>query len=234
MAGRERDLIAVVPESYTPTTPHALVVAFHGRTNSNAQVRRYYRLETNAENTLFLYPAALPQGNAYSWSGPGDPADALRDYAFFDTMLATYAEGYCLDLDRIFVVGHSLGAWFANSLACARGDAIRAVATLGGGVSASTCRGSVAAMVLHNPDDRLVAVARGEEARDLYLAQNALASAPAPSEPAAFNCLRYADTRYPVLWCPHPFDHSYGGRYYPHNWPQGTGEVIMKFFGSLE
>ena len=101
-------------------------MAFHGRTNNNAQVRAYYGLEQpTGDPTIFVYPLALRQADGtFSWSNPGDKPDSLRDYALFDTIVATFAQDYCIDPDRIFVVGHSLGASFVNSLACARGDLI--------------------------------------------------------------------------------------------------------------
>ena len=69
-------------------------------------------------------------------------------------------------------MGHSLGAWFANTLACARGDVIRAVGSVGGSVTANECSGPTAAMIMHNPNDRLSAFSAGEYARDISLAQN--------------------------------------------------------------
>jgi polyhydroxybutyrate depolymerase len=49
----------------------------------------------------------------------------MRDFEFFDEIVATYSEEYCIDMDQVFVVGHSLGGWFTNTLACARGHMIR-------------------------------------------------------------------------------------------------------------
>ena len=143
LEGRERNLIADLPPGYDSRHPHRLVVAFHGRTNDNAQVRAYYGLEQPAgDPTIFVYPLALRQADGtFSWSDPGDKSDSLRDYALFDTIVAKFAEVYCIDPDRIFVVGHSLGASFVNSLACARGDLIRGVGSVAGGVQRSRCRG---------------------------------------------------------------------------------------------
>ena len=168
VGGRVRDFITVVPADYRPDRAYPLVVAFHGRTNSSTQARAYFGLETAMPDTIFVYPSGLRSGGSYTWSDPGDPPDALRDYAFFDDIVRVMSVGYCLEPNRVFVVGHSLGAWFANSLACARAGVVRAVASLGGGVGAESCRGQVAAMILHNPNDRLVPVAQGEAARDTF------------------------------------------------------------------
>lgn len=212
------------------SAPQQLVLAFHGRTSTNLQVRRYYGLEPYA-NTIFVYPSGLVSMDGFSWSdSEGAPDDAL-----FNAVLDLFARDTCLDLTRVFVVGHSLGASFANSLACTQGDRIRAVGSLGGGISADRCRGKTAAVVFHNPDDRLVPVSEGLQVRDRFLAQNMLEPPASPSEPASFNCERYgsAGTPFPVVWCPHPFDYAYDGTYYPHNWPRGTGRVIMDFFNGL-
>ena len=127
--GLIRSFITVIPSTYSPDTPHKLVFAFHGRTSPNEEVRRYYDLEPYATDTIFVYPSGLRQeGGTFTWSDPGDPADALRDYAFFDAMLGLHAQYYCLDLDEVYAVGHSLGAYFVNALGCARGSQIRGVA----------------------------------------------------------------------------------------------------------
>lgn len=236
--GRSRDLIVAAPDSYDHRKPHDLVVAFHGLTNSNADVRRYYNLERHARRpTIFVYPSGLPAGEGRrSWSDPGDPAAQLRDYALFDAIAAQFGRAYCIDRGRIFAVGHSLGGWFVNSLGCARGRELRAIASVAGGISPSECTGPVAAVLVHNPNDRLVDFSHGEEVRDHLLARNGHAG---PGRPAAektdLNCVRYggsADAN-PVLWCPHARDGTRDGRYYPHQWPAETGALIMTFFAAL-
>ena len=111
-----------------------LIVAFHGRTNSNEQVRSYYRLDREITDAFIVYPAALSNGNGtFSWSDGTNKPSEFRDIAFFDAIVERLSKEYCIDMERIFVVGHSLGAWFSNSLACVRGDVIRASATGDGG-----------------------------------------------------------------------------------------------------
>ena len=237
VAGARRALITVVPADYRPAEPHTLVIAFHGRTSPNHVVRRYYDLERHARTpTIFVYPAGVREaGSRYSWSDPGETGAALRDYALFDALLALMARTYCLDPSRIFALGHSLGGWFANSLACARGGVLRAVGSLGGGVNRSDCHGAVAALLFHNPHDRLVKYVYGLEARDLFRAHNRAEGPGARKMLGGFACRHFGDPAAlnPVVWCPHTRDRSRTGRYYPHNWPPGTGAAVMAFFESL-
>ena len=232
--GTTRTFITAVPNSYQPGQPHALVVAFHGRTNSNEQARRYFGLEDAIPNALFVYPSGLRQGGSYTWSDPGDSAESLRDYAFFDEILRELSATYCLDEQRVFVVGHSLGASFANSLACAR-QSVRAVASLAGGISETACT-PTAALVLHNPADRLVPVAVGEKVRNTFVAQNGAATKGVPITTgilASFRCTWFVEARNPVVWCPHDFSERYDGSYYPHTWPSTTGQAMAYFFETL-
>jgi len=233
--GTTRTLITAVPDSYTPGQPHALVVAFHGRTNSNEQARSYFGLEDAIPNAVFVYPSGVKRGGGYTWSDPGDSAESLRDYAFFDEILRVMSAAYCLDEKRVFVVGHSLGASFANNLACAR-STVRAVASLAGGIRAAACT-PAAALVLHNPADRLVPVASGEKVRNTFIAQNGAAPKGVPMTSgilASFRCTWFVERRNPVVWCPHNFSERYDGSYYPHVWPDTTAQALAYFFATLE
>jgi polyhydroxybutyrate depolymerase len=232
-----REFISVVPESYDPSVAHRLIFAFHGRTTPNTRVRQYYRIEQNSNvPTIFVYPAGqIAADGKYSWYESGNPRDQLRDFAFFDALLATFSADYCIDLDQIFAVGHSLGASFANSLGCARGSVIRGVGTVAGRIWDIKCSGPAAAMIMHNPNDDLVPVSRGVNARDWSLAQNGLEPPARPCEPRTLNCECYGppETPNPVVWCPHTEDHNRRGKFYPHLWPKEAGSAIMEFFDSL-
>ncbi len=231
--GMERTFLVTVPAGYRSDVPHRLLVAFHGRTNSNVQVRAYYGFDQSATDTIIVYPAALKGVNgSFSYA---DPAGDQRDVRFFDVIVDQIAGAYCIDRARIFVAGHSLGGWFANTLSCVRGDRIRGVATLGGSATPAACTGPVAAMLLHSPEDALAPFSGGEKARDLKLAQNGCSNESVPTEPRSFNCVRYSNctSGKPVTWCPHPFTEENGKRY-THLWPRGTGSEILKFFEAVE
>lgn len=234
--GVERHYITVIPNGYDPSVPTKIVFAFHGRTNSNEEVRGYYKVEEAAgDNAIFVYPSGLPTfSSPRTWSDGGDSASNLRDYAFFDQLLDEFSNNYCIDLDHVYAVAHSLGAWFTNSLACHRGHILRGVGTLGGGTSIGDCTGPVATMILHNPSDRLAPFSSGEQARDQYIRQNACNANSVPTEPSAGNCVAYQGcySETPLIWCPHTEDYSWGS-YYPHGWPKFTGPEMWKFFESL-
>lgn len=237
VAGETRSTITVVPTSYDPNTPLALIVAFHGRTNSNSDVQGYYGIEKPTKGqAIIVYPAGIQVNESYTWSNAGDAPGELRDYEFFDKIVEGIGSAYCINEDEIFAVGHSLGAWFTNSLACARGDVLRGVATLGGSRSQSECTGPVAVMQWHNPNDQLAPFSTALPARDQYLEQNVCSAAAVDVEPYWANCVQYLGCyeTAPTLWCPHTNDYSdYSGQYYPHNWPRGTGEEMWNFLSQL-
>lgn len=223
--GVQQSYITDIPSSYDQNTPISLTFGWHGRTNSNAKVRTYYKVyEASQGKTIMVYPAGTSGWNVD------------RDVAIFDQLLSEFSANYCIDTDRIFIVGHSLGSWFTNSLACVRGDVIRASGSVGGSTSNNACSGPVAAITMHNPNDKLSPYSHGIKARDVHLQQNACTSATkAFAGPDKSNCVQYTECApgQPVLWCPHTEDYSWN-YYYPHGWPKWTGSEIWKFFESLE
>lgn len=231
--GLERHLITHLPASLQPGERVPLIVAFHGRTNSNEQVRRYMRLEGQGLEAIIVYPAGLPAGgNARNWNDPSDSGADLRDYALFDAIVARFSHDYCIDMERLFVVGHSLGAYFANSVACARAAVVRAVASVAGGIQTGSCAEPVAALLFHNPADNLVGIHEGERARDTFLAGNQLSGLYPLNLGDVFNCSVYdaGNADRSVTWCPHRIDRPYGDSFDPHSWPAAIGAYVMEFF----
>ena len=234
--GIERSFLLNLPSHYVVHDPAPLIVAFHGRTNSNEQVRSYYRLDREISQAFIVYPAALSNGNgSFSWSDPGDRPEELRDIAFFDAIVKKLAGIYCIDLDRIFVVGHSLGAWFANSVACVRGDVVRASATVGGSSVITDCAGPAAALIAHNPNDRLSPFSGSEINRQQRVEENSCTWSIEASY-GELNCSKHLSCQggNDVVWCPHTHDEDYRGEYYPHNWPPNTERVIHDFFEKMK
>ncbi len=235
--GIKRDFLLTVPSGYTPNNPAPLIVAFHGRTNSNEQVRQYMGLDRAATDSIIAYPAALKKDNgSYSWANPGDKPQEIRDIAFFDELVQKLADDYCIDMDRISVVGHSLGAWMANSVACVRGDVVLASATVGGDSVDTTCAGPAAAMIIHNLRDNLAPFSGAERVRKLRSETNFCAPETQNTGPTELNCVRQTKCAggNDILWCPSTIDTTDNGTFYPHTWPQGTAKYIVEFLKSLK
>lgn len=233
--GIDRDFLLTIPGSYKSHDPAPLVVAFHGRTNDNGDVRSYMRLDRELTDSIIVYPAALKNANGtFSWADPGNKPQETRDIAFFDAIVEKISSEYCVDMDRISVVGHSLGAWMANTTACVRGDVIMASATVGGDTANTKCSGPVASMIIHNPKDTLAPFSGAQFVRKQRLETNICDPVPQKTGPAELNCERYSCTGgNDILWCPHTIDSENSG-FYPHLWPRSTAGFIEAFFGSIK
>ncbi len=237
--GEIRNYITVIGKKYDKDIPMKLIFAFHGRTNPNTMVRGYYNVEEASRgDAIIIYPSGLPEEwPTRNWSNGWDKPDKLRDFALFDQLLAEFSSQYCINMDEIFVVWHSLGAWFTNSLACARGDVIRAIWSVGGGTTIWKCSGPTAAMIMQHPDDNLSSYAAGVTALNQLLAQNACGSETiALSDPIGGNCVLYTQCQEwaPVIWCPHSDSTNERGAYYPHTRPDFAGREIWDFFTKQE
>ena len=83
-----------------------------------------------------------------------DTADT-PDLPYFDATLATVEASSCVDTSRVFVMGFSSGSWLTSFLGCARGDVIRAQASVAGGLPPipPTCKGPIPAMFVTDTAD---------------------------------------------------------------------------------
>lgn len=235
--GVDRSYLLTTPSRYVIHDPWPLIVAFHGRTNSNEQVRKYFGLDKETDEYFIAYPAAIAKDNGtFTWSDPGDKLSTLRDVAFFDAIVKELGDTYCIDLNRIYTVGHSLGAWMANSVACARGGVVRASATVGGSSMIAPCTGPSAAMIMNNPADTLSPASGAKATRDLRIQSNKCSTESAPIAPQSLLCQKYSecDGGNDVYWCPHEIDSGRNGTNYPHIWPDGTAKAMVEFFENLE
>jgi hypothetical protein len=118
-------------------------------------------------------------------------------------------------------------------LACARGDMIRATWSVGWSTASNTCTWPTAALIMHNPNDRLASFARWVVARDQLLKQNACGPETKSVGPSEWNCVEYTQCTAgaPVIWCPHSQDNArWDGSYYPHTRPDFAWEMIWDFF----
>lgn len=148
IAGKSREYLLTLPTNYSGRKEYKLIIANHGRTNSNEEVKNYMGLG-NTSDFIVAYPAGLDVASGgRSWS-------EAESITLFDAMIEQITDAYCIDRSKIFVVGHSLGGWFTQKLACLRGDIIRGMAGVGSAGYSGNCSGPVASLLYQNVDDKL-------------------------------------------------------------------------------
>ena len=212
MGAVERAYLLSVPERYDPDgAPMPLVFAYHGLTGTPASLRSYLHVEREASGgAIFVYPAGLrvTSHNGRSttrWDMRADGADV----AFFDALLAHLGDAYCVDLGRVFAVGHSAGAVMTNEMGCHRGNVLRAIAPIAGMPSSSRrCTEAPSVWLTHGTSDPDVAYSYGESTRDRWVAAARCDAIPLATQ--APTCQRYTgcdgDAR--VVFCAHGGDHG--------------------------
>lgn len=218
--GVNRTYVLSVPANYDRTRAYPLIFAFHGLGGSGSQAQLYFGLaQATQSQAILVYPDATGSSRAWGISG----ASATLDLTFFDDLVRTVTSSLCVDTTRIFATGHSMGGYFSNTLGCARGDTLRAIAPVAGGGPYLSCgTGKVAAWVFAASDDAVVSSSAGVASRDHWLRANGCSSTTRATGPGA--CVAYdgCDPAHPVQWCLE----SSGG----HNWPSYGGQAIWSFF----
>ena len=147
-----------VPAGYDGGHPVPLVVLLHGYTSNGATQAHYFGLMAEADKAGFLlaYPDGTRDrlGNRF-WNATDACCDFFRsgvdDVAYIDAVIDEIAARYPVDPARIFVVGHSNGAFMAHRYACDRSNRVAAIVALAGMTwkDQGQCRASSPVSVLH-------------------------------------------------------------------------------------
>lgn len=225
--GADAAFTVTVPPGYDPATPTPLVFGFHGRNQTHIQFRTQDAANIQTEIGGRAVVAYLK-----SQAGPGwnFPEEVEPNVAFFNAVYDRMLADYCVDMSRIFAVGHSSGGYFANILACRYGDRLRGIGAVAGNTQEFDCVGRVAAMVVHGVRDSVVSFAGGQQSRDTYMATNGCGSESVPFSVSP--CIEYqgCDEGLPVAWCEHN-EPTYQDT--NHGWPSFASRSIAEFLFAL-
>jgi poly(3-hydroxybutyrate) depolymerase len=204
-----------VPIWYDPNRAYPLIFTWHG--SGGDGLSGGLDIKSKSRNDAIVVAADGLNG---TWNSDTDSPDLV----FFDRMLENIENGYCVDRDRIFSYGFSVGGYFTNLLACERGNVLRASASVAGGLAGENCKGKVAAWFLHDENDDAVPIAEGRAARDRALAINGCST---NTDDEGDGCVRYQGCNAdPVVWCEsRGIGHNIRGKFAP---PR-----VWKFFRSL-
>ncbi len=163
----DRPARVLLPEDYEPDRPLPVIFLFHGYT-ATAQIQdSYFELSPRRHEREFIVVLAEGHedttGQQY-WNATdfccdhyGDEPD---DVGYFVELLDELLEHDVVDPDRIHLVGHSNGHFFANRLACDHGDRLATVVGLAGGGhwddADCSANGSVAMLHIHGTSDAVI------------------------------------------------------------------------------
>jgi polyhydroxybutyrate depolymerase len=216
----KRSYIRVVSFNYNRHKKHALVIGFHGAGLDGNSPRFHHKwplIETMAgDEAIFIYPNGL----GGRWNAGAKSADAL----FFDELVRSTGEEFCIDKNRVFIHGISNGSFFVNALVPFRKEAIRGVISVAGGGSGS----KMPAMVIHGASDPTIKFSSS--------AQNTLVSyakANGCKTPIAIDRMKFESCQLlegcppdlPVWFCP------WNGN---HHWPEFSLTFVWRFISSFQ
>mgnify|MGYP003471417889 FL=1 len=214
-AGMRANYLLDVPLAYDKTRAYPVVMAFRSTGVSVEAFRSALSLSpSSASESIVVYPNC--PNDATTW-------DAQRDRVLFDALLAMLEGAYCVDRDRVFVLGHGAGAVFATALGCFRGDILRGFAAFSSAPPPGGCVGEPAAWIAQGTADVMLGLGRAN--RDYWVEHSGCdASVLTPVSPTP--CVAYAgcSDASPVRYCEHAGDASL---------PSFAASAACEFFRTL-
>lgn len=210
-----------------------VILVWHGSRSNGASVRQNVnhdfadlRLEaTVAGKALFVYPDGLSHIDCQGFTC-WDRSPSGRDLRFFDALLTTLAQRYCVRTERVFSIGHSRGGRFVEVLACYRAARHHALASIAaGGGNVSTCPGRAPIWLSHGTKDKVIPFKDGEKHRDNWAARNGCSTATSSFPLNQCTALVGCPSATPVVWCPTD-ESDWDG----HALPGMMDEAIWSFF----
>jgi len=232
--GAQAQYVVTLPANYDPNTPVPLIFGFHGRGRTHVQFQTVDASNIQTElgsRAVMVYPKSQG-GDGWNFAAEVPPS-----VEFFEALYPQTLNNYCIDTSRIFLVGHSSGAYFTEILACRFGERFRGIGAVAGNLQEMNCSDArFAALLVHGTMDSVVSFAGGMQARDYYEGRNGCDNSSVPG--AVSPCIQYqdCDAGLPVQWCQHTeptYTDANTGRPTNHGWPSFASRAISQFLFSL-
>jgi len=130
-----------------------LIIAFHGADGRNArfpQQNQFNELATNNEAILVYAMSELVAPNEGEWQ-LNTTDEMHHDIDYVEALIDQVASSYCIDRDRIYATGYSLGSMFTYELPCHLPETFAAIASHAGTmpVAMYSCDTSSSMGILH-------------------------------------------------------------------------------------
>jgi polyhydroxybutyrate depolymerase len=143
-----------------------LVILLHGYGSSGANHDAYLGLSkaTNARGVLLAIPdGTRDHTGKLFWNATEACCDfdgaRVDDVAYLDAIVDDVSLKQRVDPTRVYIIGHSNGAFMAHRYACERSDRVAAIVALAGvpWVDTSKCKGhGVSVLQVHGDADRII------------------------------------------------------------------------------
>ena len=132
--GVEREFRLSTPSS-EPGTRLPLVIAFHGGTDSQEDFAQQEQFDQLGEQEKFIMAYAIAEQDRTAAEGEwflNTAATSEEDNNFAEAIVDELSESYCIDQDRLYAIGYSLGAMFTYEIACQLNHRFAATASFAG------------------------------------------------------------------------------------------------------
>ena len=183
------------PTNYDASKTYPVVFAFHGWQTEGMPFESWFKMEESVNGEAFVvYPDAV--GGYWDLNG-------TTDLVFFDEMVKQIGETYCIDPSHILGFGFSYGAYFMNTLGCARAGYVKAIVMGEGGfVNAPTC-GRLPVFVTSRTNDTEEPPSHGKPGADAWSTRDRCTPGATQQGDAAYNCTSYTGCKLPgsVTYC---------------------------------
>lgn len=151
--GVEREFRLSVPSSVQGTSL-PLVIAFHGGTDSQEDFAQQEQFDQLGEQEKFIMAYAIAEQDRTAAEGEwflNTAATSKEDNNFTEAIVEELSGSYCLDQDRLYAIGYSLGAMFTYEVACQLNHRFAATASFAGTmpVSPESCDIASGIGILH-------------------------------------------------------------------------------------
>ena len=160
--GVERMFRLSVPSSDVGTKL-ALIIAFHGGGGSEEDFQQQNQFDQLGEQQKFIMAYAIAESDRSSAEGEwylNTAATSRDDNDFTEAIVDELSNSYCIDQDRLYAIGYSLGSMYTYEVACQLNHRFAAVASFAGTmpVNPETCdlTGNIAVMHIHGKLDYII------------------------------------------------------------------------------
>lgn len=167
-----RDYCVQTPAGYSSSTPTPVLMLLHGLGAAGQPMSDYLGLDalTDLYGVILIKPdgTAGPTGDRYWNAGPECcvppfTSNAPDDSAYLAAVVDDVKSAFNVDAKRVYLMGHSNGAFMSQRLACDHTGTFAAVVSLAGGVDPIACHPSapISFLEVHGTADFVIVYGGG-------------------------------------------------------------------------